>query len=381
MIYFDNAATTPPYPEVVSEFSYVSSTFFGNSESNHFIGREASKKLEEARKKGLSLLNVSQTHNLLFTSGATESNNLALKGVAIQYQNRGKKILVSSLEHPSVYRPLDELEKLFGFKIVRLKSNKDGQVDLEDLSKKIDKDVILVSIMAVNNEIGSKNDLEAISKIIKEYPKCFFHVDATQALGKIDLPISLIDLLSFSSHKFGGIKGSGGLIYRKNIKFMPILAGGEQESGFRSGTVNLAGAVSTVKALDISLKNKKETYQKVKEIYEYLWNYFADNPEQYLLHSKSISSSQTPFVLNVGFAKKKASVIVEALSNKEIYVSSVSACSTKEAHASATLLSLGYPFEEAENSIRISFGSANTLDEAKIFVTELEKTMKEVVDR
>lgn len=381
MIYFDNAATTRPEKEVLSSFIRANETYFANSESNHAVGLSSSRALEEARENILKLLKVEKTHSLIFTSGASESNNLALKGTSIHYQNRGKKIIASSVEHPSVNKPLEELEKEGAFKIVKLPVDRFGHIDTANLASSMDKETIIVSVMAVNNELGSSNDISGIAKIVHQYPKCFLHVDATQAIGKIDLPYKDIDLCSFSAHKFGGLKGNGGLIYKKTMSFFSVVAGGEQEHGFRAGTVDVAGAIAMNKALELALAKREMNYQNAQTIYEYLRAYFLSNPEQYSVHSSEISAKQTPFVLNVGFKKKKASVIVEALSNNDIYVSSVSACSSKEAHASSVLLSCGYSYEEASNSIRLSFGSENTLQEAKIFVETLERIMKEVIDR
>ncbi len=381
MIYFDNAATTRADKEVLSAFAMASETYFGNSESNHAVGLASSRALEEARKSILALFGIERTHSLLFVSGASEANNLALKGTAMRYQNRGKKILVSPVEHPSVNKPLEELASYAGFSIVKMPVDKFGCVSLNDISSLIDKDTIIVSVMAVNNELGSANDIASIAKIVHGYPKCFFHVDATQAVTKIDLPYKDIDLCSFSAHKFGGLKGEGALLYKKTMSFFSLIAGGEQEGGFRAGTVDVAGAVAMEKALEIALLHREANYQNAKKIYEYLRSYFLSDSEQYSVHSAEISAKQTPFVLNVGFKKKKASVIVEALSNRDIYVSSVSACSSKEAHASSVLLGCGYSLEEASNSIRLSFSLDNTLDEAKEFVATLSKIMKEVIDR
>ena len=381
MIYFDNAATSLPYKEALATFLTASENNFGNSESNHAVGHKASKALEEARLSLLNGLGIKNTHNLCFTSGATESNNLALKGVVLRYKNRGNKILVSPVEHPSVIRPLEELKNYFGFQVEYLKVDAFGRVNLDDLKSKMDKNTILVSVMAVNNELGSENDVGSIADIVHAYPKCFFHSDLTQAMGKIILPYSKIDLFSFSSHKFGGVKGTGGLFFKKTISFVPNEAGGEQEFGCRAGTSNLAGDLATAKALELALLNQKKTYENVKDIYEYLRSYFLSHPEDYTVHSDEVGPKQTPFVLNIGFKKKKASVVVEALSNHDIYVSSVSACSTKELRASSTLLACGYSEEEASNSIRISFSRDNTLEEAKTFIKTLETIMKEIFDR
>ena len=381
MIYFDNAATTRPNKEVLSTFLKANEDCFANSESNHAAGLVASRSLEEARSEILKLLKIEKTHSLIFTSGASESNNLALKGTGIRYENRGKRILFSSVEHPSVNKPLEELEKYAGFDIEKLPVDHLGLVNEADVLSSLDKNTIIVSVMAVNNELGSCNDIAAIGNIVHKFPKCFFHVDATQAVGKIDLPYGSIDLCSFSAHKFAGLKGSGALLYKKTMSFIPLLAGGEQENDFRAGTVNVAGALALEKALEIALSHREENYRAVKEIYEYLRDYFCSDPEQYSVHSDEISAKQTPFVLNVGFKKKKASVIVQALSNHDIYVSSVSACSSKKSLASSVLLSCGYPLEEASNSIRLSFSSENTLAEAKEFVKRLSEIMKEVIDR
>ncbi len=381
MIYFDNAATTPSLPEVVASFVEANEKYFANSESNHAVGLKSSRALEEARFSMLRALGVEKSHDMVFTSGASEANNLALKGAAIRYQNRGKKILVSPVEHPSVNQPLKELADYFGFRIEKLPIDSYGRVLTNALPSLLDKETILVSAMAVNNELGSMNDVFSIAKIVHQFPKCFFHVDATQAMGKVRLPYESIDLLTFSAHKFGGLKGSGGLIYKKTMSFLPLVAGGEQEHGIRAGTVNVAGAIAMAKAMDIALKNRKKNYDNAQKIYDYLYDYFSLNPTQYVIHSDKLGPSQTPFVLNVGLKKKKASVIVEALSNRDVYVSSVSACSSKEVHASPTLLACGYREEEASNSIRISFGAENTLDEAKAFAHILDEVMKEVIDR
>lgn len=381
MIYFDNAATTPSLPEVVSSFVKANRDYFANSESNHAVGLKSSRALEEARFSFLHLLGVEKSHNLVFTSGASEANNLALKGTAIRYQNRGKRILVSPVEHPSVNQPLKELADYFGFRIEKLPIDSYGRVRTDALASLMDKETILVSVMAVNNELGSMNDIASIAKIVHQFPKCFFHVDATQAMGKVKLPYEEVDLLSFSAHKFGGLKGNGGLIYKKTMSFLPLVAGGEQENGIRAGTVNVAGNIAMVKAFEIATMNLKKNYDNALAIYDYLYDYFSSGPTQYAVHSDKIGLFQTPFVLNVGFKKKKASVIVEALSNHDVYVSSVSACSTKEIHASPTLLACGYSLEEASNSIRISFGAENTLEEAHTFTSVLDEVMKEVIDR
>lgn len=375
MIYFDNAATTSPLKETVESFLKASDCF-ANPSSTHAYGREASALLEKARNSMLEDLCLSKSHRLLFTSGATESNNLALKGIALHYQNRGKKIITSSVEHPSVSSPLKELESL-GFEIVTLPVTKEGKVDPETLKAAIDSNTIIVSIMGVNNEVGAINDVAALASIVHAYPKCFFHIDATQAMGKVALPYSSADLISFSGHKFGAFKGCGGLFYKKNIVFTPINAGGEQEYSFRSGTVNMPAFVSMAVAFHSSLSGLEQNALQVQAINSYLRNALLATGEI------TINSplDATPYVLNFSFKKKKASVVLEALSEREIYVSSVSACSSKGEPVSDVLLAMGKSKEEAANSMRVSFSHASTLEEAKEFMGVLQGILKEVTDR
>lgn len=381
MIYFDNAATTPIFKEALEAYDEVSLNDFGNSESNHAVGHNASRLLERARRDILVSLGLEKTHELVFTSGATESNNLGLKGAALRYKNRGMKLITSNIEHPSVTRPLKQLADLLGFDLVILPIGNDGTISPDTLAKAMDKDVSLVSIMAVNNETGAANDIGALGKIVHQYPKAIFHVDATQAMGKWVFPYSSADLMSFSGHKFGGPKGTGALVYKKNLSFVSINAGGEQENGFRAGTVNVPGMVSMSKALNLSLSRQQYNEKNASSMYEELYSFLKEMPEQVELNSAPLSLSQSPFVLNFSLKKKKASVVVEALSNEGIYVSSVSACSSHEAQRSYVVLAYGKSEEDAENSIRVSFSIENTMEELKRFETSFAGIIKEINDR
>src|SRR5574344_1762176 len=266
MIYFDNAATTPTLKEAEEAFLKANRFAFANPSSGHGFGREAAAMLEEARESILRDLALETTHKLIFTSGATESNNLALKGCALHYANRGKRILTTNVEHASVLNPLKALAN-YGYDIVILPVDSTGKLSPATLAQAMDNQTILVSAMAVNNEIGSRNDIAALAQIVHAYPKAYFHVDATQALGKVSLPYAAADLLSFSGHKFGALKGTGGLLYKKSIAFEPINAGGEQESGFRAGTINLPADKAMAVALHLSLLAQKEHEAIVREIH------------------------------------------------------------------------------------------------------------------
>jgi cysteine desulfurase len=375
MIYFDNAATTPTLKEATEVFLHANDFCFANPASAHAFGRESAKLLEGARNDILTLLGLEKTHSLIFTSGATESNNLALKGLAFHYQKRGNRILTSNVEHPSITRALDELRG-FGFEVVQLPVDSEGKVEPKTLAEMMDKNTILVSLMAVNNEIGSINPLGELADIVHQYPKAIFHVDATQALGKTLFPYEKCDAISFSGHKFGAFKGTGGLLYKKSLVFEPVNAGGEQENGFRAGTVNMPGFVAMAKALQIAIQNLAEREQSVRVLHDYLLQNLLKRDDIVINSPKD----GTPYVLNFSLLKKKASVVVEALSENEIYVSTVSACSSEHPF-SYVVKALGRSQDEAENTIRLSFSPLNTLEEAQTFLDVFSTIMLGVKDR
>ena len=373
MIYLDAAATTKPSAPVLERFLEVSSSYLGNPSSNHALGREASRVVEEARKSVLSSFGVSKSHQAIFLSSASEANNLALKGIAFQYKNRGKRILVSAVEHPSVLAPAKQLAATFGFDLVLLPVDEWGRVSPKTLEENIDDQTILVSIMAVNNETGAINDLHALSAITHRYPKCYFHSDLTQALGKVDVPFAELDLFSFSGHKIHGIKGSGALIYKSSIRFFPLVDGGGQEGGYRSGTVSPALCASLALAVSSSLDRQEENRVKVSALWKKL--YEGLQGEDYILHS---SYEGSPYVMNFSLRYHKASVIVEALSEEGIFVSTASACSSKKEPYSEVLLSCGKSMEEASNAIRVSLDEENTEEEIEAFLASIHKHLKEI---
>ena len=375
MIYFDSAASTLPCVEALEAFRLASTDIYANPSSAHAFGRLGARKLDEARKKVLDVFGVGSTHQAIFLSGATEGNNLALKGVALSYANRGKKILVSSVEHPSVTEPCKYLESL-GFEIVKLPVNEKGVVEPETLERCMDKDVILVSVMGVNNETGAKNDLEALAKIVHRYPKAFFHSDLTQAIGKVDVSYANLDLFTFSAHKIHGIKGVGALVMKKNIRPVPSSHGGGQEYGFRSGTESLPLAESLLAALQRAASKRAQDEAHARELWDAL--YVGLQGEEVHVNSTRDGS---PFVFNFSLLKHRASVIVEALSQKEIYVSSLSACSSRTDKASPTLQAMGLREELCANAIRVSFDESNTLEEVETFLAVLKQLLKEVHPR
>ena len=377
MIYFDNAASSRPEGRAIEVFSVVNAEAFGNPNSTHGFGFAAKRIDEKARQDILRALKIEKTHSLIFTSGPTEANNMAIKSIAFQYKNRGRKIITSAVEHASVLNAFYELRDEFGFEVLVLPVCKDGYVLPQTLASAMDKNVILVSMMAVNNETGAIFPTKALAGIVHKFPKAYFHVDATQAIGKVKFDYGCADMLSCSAHKFGGFKGTGFLTFRKSIQFLPLLSGGEQEFGYRGGTVNVAGNAAMAEVLKSHIENLDSNSEKVKELVCYLRDGLSSIAE---IEFNSPENS-SPYVLNFSFALHKASVLVEGLSEKEIYVSSVSACNSKGEPVSNVLLAMGYSKERAGNSMRVSILPTTTKEEIDTFLATLKTLLQEVNPR
>ncbi|PPA71650.1 cysteine desulfurase family protein [Jeotgalibacillus proteolyticus] len=349
MIYLDNSATTKPYKEVLSSFITINEKHFGNPSSLHEMGTTASLLLEKAREQAALILGV-KSDEMIFTSGGTESNNSAIKGIAEANRYKGRHIITTDIEHPSVYNTVKELETK-GFRVSFLKVNQEGIISLEELKRLLTSETILVSIMHVNNEVGSIQPIQEAGKIIKEKSKAVFHVDAIQSFGKVPILIenSSIDSLSLSAHKFHGMKGNGLLYMKKNLLFTPQLSGGSQERGIRSGTENVGGAVSTAKAMRMTMENMHS--QNLNQHRSRLVHFFASRPEVKLV---SPQQEGAPHIVNVTVPGLKGEVIVHALEQEGIFISTTSACSSKKAQISKTILAMGFSEKDARGSVRIS---------------------------
>ena len=374
MIYIDNSATTKPFPEVIKSFTTVSQQYFGNPSSIHSLGMEAEKLLTQAREQVAKILEVKSTE-IFFTSGGTEGNNTALKGIAYSKRESGKHIITTKIEHDSVHKVMEQLEK-DGFSITYLPVNEFGQVSVSDVKNNIRKDTILISIMHVNNEIGSIQPIEEIGNMLLDYSNIIFHVDGVQGIGKkeISLKKANVDVYTISAHKFHGLKGSGILYVKEGRKFVPLLLGGGQESNFRSGTENIAGAVATAKALRMQMENQKKYTENVREMNLYLREQLS-SIEGVTIHSP-LGEKSISHILNFSIEGMKAEVFVHALGEKKIYLSTTSACSSKTNKVSKTLLAIGVPTQIAESSFRISLSYENTLNEMKIVI----ETIKEITE-
>lgn len=373
LIYLDNAATTHPSDEVVVLFNKIENEIFGNPNSIHHVGIEANSYLNKARESILKSFNCSN-HRVIFTASSTEANNLAIKGYCLKYQNRGKHIITTNVEHPSVLECFYQLRDNFGFDLTILNVDKRGLIRLDDLKFAMRNSTILVSIMAVNNEIGAINPIKDIAAIVHKYPKAVLHVDTTQAIGKLDLPYDQIDMFVASGHKLHGIKGSGCLVARKNISFLPLISGGGQEEGFRSGTQSVSLACSLAKAISLSLKGIREKNIKANQLNALLRSEVSKN-DGIVLNSNEYC---TPYIFNFSLGEKKAAVVVEALSNKGIAVSSVSACHSKREASSYVAAAIGRNEKLSANTIRVSLSEDTTEEEILAFSSALKEILENI---
>ncbi|MGT2771425.1 cysteine desulfurase family protein [Streptococcus marimammalium] len=368
MIYFDNAATTIPYSEVLETYEEVSKKIIGNPSSLHQLGSQSSRILEAARKQIADLIGK-HANEIFFTSGGTESDNWAIKGLAFEKMNFGKHIIISSIEHPAVIESAKFLEK-FGFEIDYAPVDKKGFVIIEKLSKLLRKDTIIVSIMAVNNEIGAIQPIKEIATLLTDWPKISFHVDAVQAIGKLDTDLFLperVDFASFSGHKFHAVKGVG-FLYKKNGKMISsLLSGGGQEKQLRSTTENVAGIVSMAKALRIVMSQKDTVNQRIKQLKEVLYQSLKDKKDV-ILFSDSTSKFST-HILTFGIKGIKGEVLLHAFEEHDIYLSTTSACSSRAGKIASTLINMGIEANIAQTAVRISFSDGNNMAEIEQFLT------------
>lgn len=343
MIYLDNSATTKPKKEVLETFMKASEHYYGNPASLHKIGNDAENLLESARKQIAQILNMDQ---IVFTSGGTESNNLAILGIATAYAYRGRHIISSVIEHASVLKPLEELENR-GFEVTRLSVNKSGRIDLEELKNALRSDTILVTLMHVNNETGVVNPIGEIKGLLKG-TRTFLHTDAVQSIGKIPLEKEdMPDLLTLSAHKLHGLKGSGILAFN-DVQPEAVILGGGQESGFRSGTVPVPLAAATAKALRVAQPNPLflEWNKSLREFFSTFDDIMVISPEHAASH-----------ILSIAMKGVKGEILVSGLQDESMIVSTSSACSSKNKKTSHVIEALGIPFAYRDGVIRISFGA------------------------
>ena len=368
--YFDHAATTRVKEEVLREMIPYFNMQYGNASSIYSIARQSKRAIENARQKVANAIN-SKVKEIYFTSCGTESDNLALKGVAYANMQKGKHIITSKIEHPAILESCKTLEKQ-GFIITYLNVNEEGFISLEELEKSIRPDTILISIMFANNEIGTIEPIKQIGEIAKKY-QIIFHTDCVQAIGnaKIDVNEMNIDLLSMSAHKFYGPKGVGALYVREGIQFDRIQDGGHQEKNKRSGTENVAGIVGLGKAIEIAYKNLDEHIKKLTELRDY---YFSQLREK--IPNCKINGSiekRLPGNANVSFQNVDGEELLLKLDEKGICASTGSACSSGSSNPSHVLVAIGLDKEFANGALRITLGDDNTKEDIDFLVEQLLK--------
>ena len=371
-IYFDCASTVKPYPEVLKVFSDISMNDFANASSNHALGFQCSSILLRARTQLAKYLHV-LPEEVIFTSGASEGNNLAIKGIA--YHNKGwaKRIITTKAEHPSVLNVFKKLEEE-GFDVVYLDYDEEGKLDLEQLKEALKVPTSLVSVMSVNNEVGFIFPVDEIYSIVKKNSRAVVHVDATQSVTKENLNPSSYDLMTFSGHKIGGLKGSGVLVKKKNVVLDEQIIGGEQENGMRAGTTPLGLDCSIATALRLSMSTQNQRREQAKKITTYLREELSKIDEIEITSKGNCS----PFMLSFALKLHKGSIIAESLSNMGVYVSTKSACSSREEGYSYVLKNAGYDEVIASNGIRLSFSGTEDMKDAVDFISALKEVLSSV---
>lgn len=370
MIYLDYSATTKADKEVIESFDKVSQNYFANPNSHHKLGLESKKLIEKATEQTARLLGV-KASEIIYTSGASEANNLAIKGIAERYKNRGKHIITSDLEHPSVYAPLNYLAAK-DYDIDIIPCDESGNIDLDALESSLRDDTILLSLTAVSSETGVILNIKKITEILKKYPKCFLHIDITQAIGKIDIDLSEVDLASFSAHKFFGIKGIGGLYKKEKLNISPQIHGGGSTTIFRSGTPSTALIVSLSKALRLVKENEKENLSYVEK----LNNKIRKDLNKYEFIKINSPEHASAYILNISFLHAKPETVLHMYEEAEIYISTQTACSSKDTYSRA-VYAITKDKEAAEHSLRISLSYKTTNEEIERFL----KITKEIYNR
>lgn len=367
MTYLDYSATTFVNEDVLKTFNEVTNKYIGNPNSLHKLGVEANNIINAATKQIADLLNIKESE-IIYTSGASESNNTAIKGICEKYQNRGKKIITTQFEHSSIYGPLTYLQKN-GFEVEFVNTDEYGVVDIENLKSILTDDTILVSICAVNSEIGIKQPIDEIGELLKQYPKCYFHVDMTQALGKIDIDLTNVDLASFSAHKIYGIKGIGFLYKKDSIVLEPLIHGGKSTTIFRSGTPATALIVSMAKAIRLAIENLDEKYKYIYSLNEKL------KSELVKIENVYINSNEycIPNMLNISVVGVKPETMLHALENYDIYISTQTACSVGS--ISKSVYALTKDESRASSSLRISLSYLTSEEEIIYFVECFNKCL------
>lgn len=370
MIYFDNSATTKPYPETLATYTEVATRIWGNPSSLHNLGSQATRILEASRKQIAELIGK-KAEEIYFTSGGTEGDNWILKGVAFEKAPYGKHIIVSDIEHPAIKESAAWL-KTQGFEVDYAPVDARGFVKVDALADLLRPDTTLVSVMAVNNEIGSIQPIHDIAALLEDRPTVSFHVDAVQALAKVATEVYLperVDFATFSSHKFHGLRGVGFVYIKEGKKITPLLTGGGQEKEMRSTTENVAGIAATAKALRLAMENQEAFASKTQQMKEVIRKELANYPDVTIF---SDQNHFAPHILTFGIKGVRGEVVVHAFEEFDIYISTTSACSSKAGKPAGTLIAMGVDKSIAQTAVRLSLDLENDMSQVEQFLTKFK---------
>ena len=370
MIYFDNSATTKPYPEALATYTEVATRIWGNPSSLHNLGSQATRILEASRKQIAELIGK-KAEEIYFTSGGTEGDNWILKGVAFEKAPYGKHIIVSDIEHPAIKESAAWL-KTQGFEVDYAPVDARGFVKVDALANLLRPDTTLVSIMAVNNEIGSIQPIHDIAALLEDRPTVSFHVDAVQALAKVATEVYLperVDFATFSSHKFHGLRGVGFVYIKEGKKITPLLTGGGQEKEMRSTTENVAGIAATAKALRLAMENQEAFASKTQQMKEVIREELANYPDVTVFSGEDHFA---PHILTFGIKGVRGEVVVHAFEEFDIYISTTSACSSKAGKPAGTLIAMGVDKSIAQTAVRLSLDLENDMSQVEQFLTKFK---------
>ena len=370
MIYFDNSATTKPYPEALATYTEVATRIWGNPSSLHNLGSQATRILEASRKQIAELIGK-KAEEIYFTSGGTEGDNWILKGVAFEKAPYGKHIIVSDIEHPAIKESAAWL-KTQGFQVDYAPVDARGFVKVDALSSLLRPDTTLVSVMAVNNEIGSIQPIHEIAALLEDRPTISFHVDAVQALAKVATEVYLserVDFATFSSHKFHGLRGVGFVYIKEGKKITPLLTGGGQEKDMRSTTENVAGIAATAKALRLAMENQEVFASKTQQMKEVIRKELANYPDVTVFSGEDHFA---PHILTFGIKGVRGEVVVHAFEEFDIYISTTSACSSKAGKPAGTLIAMGVDKSIAQTAVRLSLDIENDMSQVEQFLTKFK---------
>ena len=370
MIYFDNSATTKPYPEALATYTEVATRIWGNPSSLHNLGSQATRILEASRKQIAELIGK-KAEEIYFTSGGTEGDNWILKGVAFEKAPYGKHIIVSDIEHPAIKESAAWL-KTQGFEVDYAPVDARGFVKVDALANLVRPDTTLVSVMAVNNEIGSIQPIHDIAALLEDRPTVSFHVDAVQALAKVATEVYLperVDFATFSSHKFHGLRGVGFVYIKEGKKITPLLTGGGQEKEMRSTTENVAGIAATAKALRLAMENQEVFASKTQQMKEVIRKELANYPDVTIFSGEDHFA---PHILTFGIKGVRGEVVVHAFEEFDIYISTTSACSSKAGKPAGTLIAMGVDKSIAQTAVRLSLDLENDMSQVEQFLTKFK---------